>query len=107
MTSLFASYSDSFTPNTGTTIDDKVLDPSIIKQYEVGIKNDFWKGLFTGLKQARAGYHPVAHMFVGHKPPGHVTCHCTMHVRESMGAYVYHHRLGSMEQSELSVCINE
>ena len=47
MTSLFASYSDSFTPNTGTTIDDKVLDPSIIKQYEVGIKNDFWKGLFS------------------------------------------------------------
>lgn len=46
-TSLFASYSDSFTPNTGTTIDDKVLDPSIIKQYEVGIKNDFWKGLFS------------------------------------------------------------
>jgi iron complex outermembrane recepter protein len=46
-TSLFASYSDSFTPNTGTTIDDKVLDPSIIKQYEVGVKNDFWKGLFS------------------------------------------------------------
>ena len=44
--SLFASYSDSFTPNTGTTVDGKVLDPSIIKQYEVGIKNDFWKGLF-------------------------------------------------------------
>jgi iron complex outermembrane receptor protein len=46
-TSLFASYSDSFTPNTGTTVDGKVLDPSIIKQYEVGIKNDFWKGLFS------------------------------------------------------------
>jgi iron complex outermembrane receptor protein len=45
--SLFASYSDSFTPNTGTTVDGKVLDPSIIKQYEVGIKNDFWKGLFS------------------------------------------------------------
>ena len=46
-TSLFASYSDSFTPNTGTTVDGKVLDPSIIKQYEVGVKNDFWKGLFS------------------------------------------------------------
>jgi iron complex outermembrane receptor protein len=45
--SLFASYSDSFTPNTGTTVDGKVLDPSIIKQYEVGVKNDFWKGLFS------------------------------------------------------------
>ncbi|MCZ8198601.1 MAG: TonB-dependent siderophore receptor [Flavobacterium sp.] len=46
-TSVFASYSDSFTPNTGTTVDGNVLDPSIIKQYEVGVKNDFWKGLFS------------------------------------------------------------
>jgi iron complex outermembrane receptor protein len=45
--SLFASYSDSFTPNTGTTVDGKVLDPSIIKQYEVGVKNDFWKGMLS------------------------------------------------------------
>lgn len=43
-TSLFASYSNSFTPNTGTTVDGKPLDPSIIDQYEVGIKKDFWKG---------------------------------------------------------------
>lgn len=42
--SLFASYSNSFTPNTGTTVDGKTLDPSIIDQYEVGIKKDFWKG---------------------------------------------------------------
>lgn len=45
--SLFASYSNSFTPNTGTTVDLKVLNPSIIDQYEVGVKNDFWKGLFS------------------------------------------------------------
>ena len=45
--SLFASYSNSFTPNTGTTVDLKVLDPSIIDQYEVGVKNEFWKGLFS------------------------------------------------------------
>lgn len=44
-TSLFASYSDSFTPNTGTTVSGGVLDPSIIAQYEVGVKNEFWKGL--------------------------------------------------------------
>jgi iron complex outermembrane receptor protein len=44
-TSLFASYSDSFTPNTGTTVSGDVLDPSIIAQYEVGIKNEFWNGL--------------------------------------------------------------
>lgn len=46
-TSLFASYSDSFTPNTGTTVSGDVLDSSIIAQYEVGVKNDFWKGLLS------------------------------------------------------------
>lgn len=45
--SLFASYSNSFTPNTGTTVDLKPLDPSIIDQYEAGIKKDFWKGLLS------------------------------------------------------------
>lgn len=42
--SLFASFSNSFTPNTGNTYDDQPLAPSIIKQYEAGIKTDFWKG---------------------------------------------------------------
>lgn len=45
--SLFASYSNSFTPNSGTTVDLKVIKPSIIDQYEIGIKNDFWKGLLS------------------------------------------------------------
>ncbi|MEO6174052.1 MAG: TonB-dependent siderophore receptor [Flavobacterium circumlabens] len=45
--SIFASYSNSFTPNTGTTVDSKPLDPSIIDQFEVGIKKDFWKGLLS------------------------------------------------------------
>ncbi|OXB05018.1 TonB-dependent siderophore receptor [Flavobacterium pectinovorum] len=45
--SLFASYSNSFTPNTGTTVDSQPLDPSIIDQYEVGVKKDFFKGLLT------------------------------------------------------------
>ncbi|AWK05011.1 TonB-dependent siderophore receptor [Flavobacterium crocinum] len=45
--SLFASYSNSFTPNTGTTVDSKPLDPSIIDQYEVGVKKDFWNGLLS------------------------------------------------------------
>ncbi|HRN46381.1 MAG TPA: TonB-dependent receptor, partial [Flavobacterium sp.] len=40
--SLFASYSNSFTPNTGTTVDLKVIKPSIIDQYELGIKKDYW-----------------------------------------------------------------
>ncbi|MWB96483.1 TonB-dependent siderophore receptor [Flavobacterium sp. GA093] len=45
--SIFASYSNSFTPNTGTTVNGDVLDPSIIDQYEAGIKKDFWKGLLS------------------------------------------------------------
>ncbi len=45
--SLFASYSNSFTPNTGTTVDAKPLDPSIIDQYELGVKKDFFRGLLT------------------------------------------------------------
>ncbi|MEA9411886.1 TonB-dependent receptor [Flavobacterium sp. PL02] len=45
--SLFASYSSSFTPNTGFTYNNAPLDPSIIDQYEVGIKKDFWRGLLS------------------------------------------------------------
>lgn len=42
--SLFTSYSNSFTPNTGVDIEGKALEASIIDQYEVGVKNDFFKG---------------------------------------------------------------
>ena len=45
--SVFASYSNSFTPNTGTTVDLQPIKPSIIDQYEAGIKKDFWKGLLS------------------------------------------------------------
>ncbi|SHM11722.1 TonB-dependent siderophore receptor [Flavobacterium xanthum] len=45
--SLFASYANSFTPNTGTTLDLKAIKPSIIDQYEVGIKKDFWRGILS------------------------------------------------------------
>ena len=40
-TSLFASYSNNFTINTGTDIYSQLLKPSIIKQYELGVKNNF------------------------------------------------------------------
>lgn len=43
-TSVFASYSNSFTVNTGTDIYGQVLDPSLIDQYELGVKNDFFNG---------------------------------------------------------------
>lgn len=44
---IFASYSNSFTPNTGTTADLKPIEASIIDQYEVGIKKDFWNGILS------------------------------------------------------------
>ena len=45
--SVFASYSNSFTPNTGTTADLKPIAASIIDQYEIGIKKDFWNGILS------------------------------------------------------------
>jgi len=45
--SIFSSYSNSFTPNTGVDINGKALDPSIIDQYEAGVKNDFYRGLIS------------------------------------------------------------
>jgi iron complex outermembrane receptor protein len=45
--SVFASYSNSFTPNTGTTADLKPIASSIIDQYEIGIKKDFWNGILS------------------------------------------------------------
>ncbi|MES2748639.1 MAG: TonB-dependent siderophore receptor [Bacteroidota bacterium] len=45
--SLFTSYSNSFTPNTGTDIYFQALEPSIIDQYEVGVKKDFWNGVLS------------------------------------------------------------
>lgn len=46
-TSIFASYANSFTPNTGVTIYNEVLKPSLINQYEAGLKKEFWKGVLT------------------------------------------------------------
>jgi iron complex outermembrane receptor protein len=42
--SLFVSYSNSFSVNNGTDVFFNALPPSIIDQYEVGIKNEFLKG---------------------------------------------------------------
>jgi iron complex outermembrane receptor protein len=44
-TSLYASYANNFTPNTGTDVTTNApMGPSIIDQYEAGIKNDFLDG---------------------------------------------------------------
>ncbi|PWB22178.1 TonB-dependent siderophore receptor [Flavobacterium sp. HTF] len=45
--SVFGSYSSSFTPNTGTTVNLQPIEASIIDQYEAGIKTDFLKGLLS------------------------------------------------------------
>ncbi len=41
--SLFGSYSNSFTVNTGVDTAGKALKPSLIDQYEIGFKNQIWK----------------------------------------------------------------
>jgi iron complex outermembrane receptor protein len=46
-TSLYVSYANNFTTNTGTDINLAPLGPSIIDQYEAGIKNDFLNGKLT------------------------------------------------------------
>jgi iron complex outermembrane receptor protein len=44
---IFASYSNSFALNTGVDINNQALPPSLIDQYEVGVKNDIWDGLVS------------------------------------------------------------
>jgi iron complex outermembrane receptor protein len=46
-TSLFASYSNSFTPNSGFDEQGNAVAPSLIDQYEVGIKNELFKGALS------------------------------------------------------------
>jgi iron complex outermembrane recepter protein len=46
-TALFASYSNSFSVNKGTDVFGNALAPSIIDQYELGIKNDFINGALS------------------------------------------------------------
>jgi iron complex outermembrane receptor protein len=43
-TSVFASYSNSFITNSGQDIDGNPVKPSIIDQFELGVKNEFLNG---------------------------------------------------------------
>ncbi|QQL49162.1 TonB-dependent receptor [Mucilaginibacter ginkgonis] len=43
-TSVYATYSNNFIFNTGTDISGRGLDPSIVNQYEAGVKNEFLNG---------------------------------------------------------------
>ncbi|HTF06525.1 MAG TPA: TonB-dependent receptor [Bacteroidia bacterium] len=45
--SVFTSYTNSFTPNTGVDINGNALAPSVIDQYEAGIKTDLFHGLLS------------------------------------------------------------
>ena len=47
MMSLFSSYSNSFTLNTGVDVSGSALPPSFINQFEVGIKNELLNGLLS------------------------------------------------------------
>lgn len=46
-TSFFVSYSSSFITNTGQDIYGKAIKPSLVDQYEVGVKNQFLNGLLS------------------------------------------------------------
>jgi iron complex outermembrane recepter protein len=46
-TSLFASYANSFSINSGTDVYGNALAPSIIDQFELGVKNDLFSGALT------------------------------------------------------------
>ncbi|MBD2342623.1 TonB-dependent siderophore receptor [Anabaena subtropica] len=52
--SLYASYSQSFQPNFGTSVDGSVLEPERGTQYEVGVKSEFLDGR---LAATLAAYH--------------------------------------------------
>jgi len=46
-TSVFASYANSFSVNSGTDIYGNALSPSMIDQFEAGIKNDLFNGVLS------------------------------------------------------------
>ncbi len=46
-TSFFASYSSSFVVNSGLDVDLNPIEPSLIDQYEIGVKNEFFRGLLS------------------------------------------------------------
>jgi len=46
-TSIYVSYANNFTSNSGVSITGSPMGPSIIDQYEAGVKNDFLNGRLT------------------------------------------------------------
>ena len=46
-TSVYVSFANNFTSNTGIDVNNNPMGPSIIKQYEAGVKNEFLDGKMT------------------------------------------------------------
>jgi iron complex outermembrane receptor protein len=62
-TAIFTSYSNSFTINSGWDIDNNPIKPSIVDQFEIGIKNDLLKGkLSVNITGYRIINHNLAQM---------------------------------------------
>ncbi|TCD12134.1 TonB-dependent siderophore receptor [Pedobacter frigidisoli] len=45
--SMYVSYANNFIPNSGIDVNSQALAPSMVDQYEVGVKNDFFGGKLT------------------------------------------------------------
>ncbi|MEZ4853665.1 TonB-dependent siderophore receptor [Flavobacterium sp.] len=56
---LFTTYSNSFETNSGLDLNGKALEPSIIDQYEIGIKNKFFN--------QKLGLNVIAYQITNHK----------------------------------------
>lgn len=64
-TSFYVSYANNFTSNSGYDIDLKPMGPSIIDQFEAGVKNDFFQGkLSTNLTWYRINNNRFAQALV-------------------------------------------
>lgn len=62
-TAIFASYSNSFTINSGWDVDNNPIKPSIVDQFEIGVKNDLLKGkLSVNITGYRIINHNLAQM---------------------------------------------
>ncbi|WP_231463559.1 TonB-dependent receptor [Pedobacter sp. Leaf132] len=46
-TSMYVSYANNFIPNSGIDVNSQALPPSMVDQYEAGVKNDFFGGKLT------------------------------------------------------------
>ncbi|MDF5725443.1 MAG: TonB-dependent siderophore receptor [Rhizonema sp. PD37] len=64
--SLYGSYSRSFTPNTGTSFDNRLFDPERGRQYEVGVKADLSQSL-----SATLAYYDIVRSNVLTEDPNH------------------------------------